>query len=81
VCRRLRELQRRAAAPGRGCGADPLLGTGAQAGGRNRPDWIALVEKSGNKPMFKGYVDSHRYLQDELKATQALVAELGLDAK
>jgi putative tricarboxylic transport membrane protein len=21
-------------------------------------DWIALVEKSGNKPMFKGYVDS-----------------------
>jgi tripartite-type tricarboxylate transporter receptor subunit TctC len=45
------------------------------------PDWMALVEKSGNKPMFKGYVDSHRYLQDELKATQALVAELGLDAK
>jgi putative tricarboxylic transport membrane protein len=44
-------------------------------------DWIALVEKSGNKPMFKGYVDSHRYLQDELKATQALVAELGLEAK
>lgn len=44
-------------------------------------DWIALVEKSGNKPMFKGYVDSYRYLQDELKATQALVAELGLDAK
>jgi putative tricarboxylic transport membrane protein len=44
-------------------------------------DWIALVEKSGNKPIFKGYVDSHRYLQDELKATQALVTELGLDAK
>ncbi len=44
-------------------------------------DWIALVEKSGNKPMFKGYVDSHRYLQEELKATQALVADLGLDAK
>jgi len=40
-----------------------------------------LVEKSGNKPMFKGYVDSHRYLQDELKATQALVTELGLEAK
>lgn len=44
-------------------------------------DWIALVEKSGNKPIFKGYVDSHRYLQEELKATQTLVAELGLDAK
>jgi putative tricarboxylic transport membrane protein len=44
-------------------------------------EWIALVEKSGNKPMFKGYVDSYRYLQDELKATQALVTELGLDAK
>lgn len=45
------------------------------------PDWISLVEKSGNKPMFKGYVDSYRYLQAELKATQALVAELGLAAK
>lgn len=44
-------------------------------------DWITLVEKSGNKPMFKGYVDSHRYLQAELAATQTLVAELGLDAK
>ncbi|MDO8775321.1 MAG: tripartite tricarboxylate transporter substrate binding protein [Burkholderiaceae bacterium] len=44
-------------------------------------DWITLVEKSGNKPMFKGYVDSHRYLQAELAATQSLVAELGLDAK
>lgn len=44
-------------------------------------EWIALVEKSGNKPMFKGYVDSHRYLQAELTSTQALVAELGLDAK
>lgn len=44
-------------------------------------DWITLVEKSGNKPMFKGYVDSHRYLRAELAATQSLVAELGLDAK
>jgi len=42
------------------------------------PDWKALVEKSGNKPIFKGYVDSHRYLQAELKDTQALVAELNL---
>jgi putative tricarboxylic transport membrane protein len=41
-------------------------------------DWKAMVEKSGNKPMFKGYVDSHRYLQNELKETQALVASLGL---
>lgn len=44
-------------------------------------DWISLVEKSGNKPIFKGYVDSHRYLQTELKATQALVAELKLEAQ
>lgn len=43
-------------------------------------DWKALVEKSGNKPMFKGYVDSHRYLQAELTETQALVASLGLGA-
>lgn len=41
-------------------------------------EWISLVERSGNKPIFKGYVDSHRYLQAELKATQALVAELQL---
>ncbi len=43
-------------------------------------EWRALVEKSGNKPMFKGYVDSHRYLQAELKETQALFAALGLGA-
>jgi len=42
------------------------------------PEWKALVEKSGNKPIFKGYVDSHRYLQAELKDTQALVADLNL---
>jgi putative tricarboxylic transport membrane protein len=24
--------------------------------------WLDLVEKSGNKPIFRGYVDSHRYL-------------------
>lgn len=41
-------------------------------------EWKALVEKSGNKPMFKGYVDSHRYLQAELKDTQDLFAALGL---
>ena len=44
------------------------------------PEWMALVEKSGNKPMFKGYVDSHRYMQSEFKSTQDLVAELGLAA-
>lgn len=44
------------------------------------PEWIALVEKSGNKPIFKGYVDSHRYLQSELKSTQDLVTQLGLKA-
>ncbi len=44
-------------------------------------DWISLVEKSGNKPIFKGYVDSHRYLESELRESQALVAELGQGAK
>ena len=44
-------------------------------------EWISLVEKSGNKPMFKGYVDSYRYLKAELKATQTLVVELKLDAQ
>jgi putative tricarboxylic transport membrane protein len=40
--------------------------------------WQAMVEKSGNRPMFKGYVDSHRYLEAELAETRALVAALGL---
>lgn len=44
-------------------------------------DWRQLVEKSGNKPIFKGYVDSHRYLQSELKDTQELVASLGAGAR
>lgn len=41
-------------------------------------EWIDMVRQSGNKPIFKGYVDSHRYLQSELAETQALVASLGL---
>ena len=36
--------------------------------------------KKGNKPIFKGFVDSHRYLQAELKETQELFAALGLGA-
>ncbi len=43
-------------------------------------EWLAMVEKSGNQPMFKGYVDSHRYLEAELSETRALVAALGLGA-
>jgi len=45
------------------------------------PDWKQLVEKSGNKPIFKGYVDSHRYLQRELEETRSLVAALGAGAR
>jgi len=40
--------------------------------------WTDLVRQSGNNPIFKGYVDSHRYLQSELASTQSLVATLGL---
>jgi putative tricarboxylic transport membrane protein len=42
--------------------------------------WLAMVEKSGNKPLFRGYVESHRYLMSEWKATAELVAALGLGA-
>jgi len=42
--------------------------------------WIAMVEKSGNKPIFRGYVDSHRYLQSEWTATTELVRQLNLKA-
>lgn len=41
-------------------------------------DWIHLVEKSGNKPIFRGYVDSHRYLNDEWIAAHELAGSLGL---
>ena len=44
------------------------------------PEWRALVEKSGNQPIFKGYVDSYRYLESELNETRALVSALGLGA-
>lgn len=42
------------------------------------PEWRAMVEKSGNKPIFKGYVDSHRYMEAELNESRALVATLGI---
>lgn len=45
------------------------------------PEWVSLVEKSGNTPIFKGYVESHRYLENELRETRALVAQLGIDPK
>ena len=41
-------------------------------------EWIALVEKSGNKPIFRGYVDSHRYLSNEWIAAHELAGNLGL---
>ncbi|MCL4182021.1 MAG: tripartite tricarboxylate transporter substrate binding protein [Burkholderiaceae bacterium] len=44
------------------------------------PSWIALVERSGNKPIFRGYVDSHRYLQSEWRASSELARELNLGA-
>lgn len=42
--------------------------------------WITMVEKSGNKPIFRGYVESHRYLQAEWAATAQLVQQLRLGA-
>ena len=42
--------------------------------------WLELVEKSGNKPIFRGYVDSHRYLQSEWTATTELLRSLNLGA-
>ena len=43
-------------------------------------NWVALVERSGNKPIFRGYVESHRYLMSEWKATTELAASLNLGA-
>lgn len=43
--------------------------------------WRALVEKSGNKPIFRGFVESHRYMMSEWDATVRLVQALKLGAK
>jgi putative tricarboxylic transport membrane protein len=45
------------------------------------PEWIALVQKSGNKPIFRGREDSQRYFEAEWKATTELATALGLAAK
>ena len=42
--------------------------------------WLDLVEKSGNRPIFRGYVESHRYLMAEWDAATALVQQLNLKA-
>lgn len=45
------------------------------------PEWTALVEKSGNRALFRGHEASQRYLDAEWKATAELATELGLVAK
>jgi putative tricarboxylic transport membrane protein len=45
------------------------------------PAWIAMVERSGNKAIFRGHEESMRYLDTEWKAASALAAELGLAGK
>lgn len=44
-------------------------------------EWIALVERSGNKAIFRGREESLRYFEAEWKATTELSAELGLAAR
>ena len=45
------------------------------------PEWTALVERSGNKAIFRGRQDSQKYFEAEWKATTELATELGLVAK
>lgn len=40
--------------------------------------WQAMVEQSGNRPIFRGYVESHRYLMSEWQAATELATNLGL---
>lgn len=42
------------------------------------PAWNELVTKSGNRPVFLGYVDAKRYLDREWEDTRVLLNELGL---
>jgi putative tricarboxylic transport membrane protein len=44
-------------------------------------EWVALVQKSGNKPIFRGREASQQYLEAEWKATTELATELSLVAK
>lgn len=45
------------------------------------PEWIALVQRSGNKPIYRGSEEALRYFESEWKATTELATELGLTAK
>lgn len=45
------------------------------------PEWQALVQKSGNKPIFRGREESLKYFEAEWKATVDLANELGLVAR
>lgn len=45
------------------------------------PEWLALVQKSGNRPIFRGREDSLKYFEAEWKATTELAADLGLASK
>jgi putative tricarboxylic transport membrane protein len=69
---RLCQLQRRDAAAGRQCRADPVLGRRAAQGVAGSGTGARMVEKSGNKPIFRGYVESHRYLMAEWDAATEL---------
>jgi putative tricarboxylic transport membrane protein len=44
-------------------------------------DWVALVEKSGNKAIFRGREASQHYLDAEWQATVELVRELALGGR
>lgn len=45
------------------------------------PAWIALVEKNGGRPVFRGAAESMQYMVSEQQAINALVQELGLVAR
>jgi len=45
------------------------------------PGWIALVEKNGGRPVFRGATESMQYMVSEQQAINALVQELGLVAR
>lgn len=45
------------------------------------PGWIALVEKNGGRPVFRGAAESMQYMVSEQQAINALVQELGLVAR
>lgn len=42
-------------------------------------EWITLVERAGGRPIFRGFIESHRYMLSEWQTTKELAATMGME--